>query len=259
MALASSGAIDIATVPHVVVAVDMALVCQILKLVTVFKKVKIGKAMFESRERNAAGDITIAKSRGAVGATTENAASRVATESRAGRETASTERLETRTACKLTAGKVYFATLITAVSRTNSYCISFFTLDGILVFGGDSYRNKSVIIDPVAIARFDRHAALPISYHNTDFFGSCATVFQDKIIVVGHINTARRNKAFWLNGTQVCLNYILWERKCVREDASVGGNVNIYKTYVTYSISHTILRLSSTLASSWTQLLSKRI
>jgi len=53
------------------------------------------------------------------------------------------------------------------------------------------------------MSRFNRHAALPVSYYNTDFYGSCATVFQGRAIVVGHINTARRNKAFWLNGTQV--------------------------------------------------------
>ena len=51
--------------------------------------------------------------------------------------------------------------------------------------------------------RFDRHVQLPRAYDYTDFFGSCAAVFKDKVVVVGHINTNRRKRAYWLNGTQV--------------------------------------------------------
>ena len=61
----------------------------------------------------------------------------------------------------------------------------------------------------------------PVETDGTDFWGSCAgklgtdsptgamleltgisVTFRDKIVVVGHINTARRSKAFVLSGTK---------------------------------------------------------
>merc|ERR1712048_1164579 len=39
----------------------------------------------------------------------------------------------------------------------------------------------------------------PIETKGTDFWGSCAVVFRAKVVVVGHINTARRGKAFVLD------------------------------------------------------------
>ena len=66
------------------------------------------------------------------------------------------------------------------------------------MFGGDNYRNLSHIIDPAGYNIMPR-VGYPIEPVGTDFWGSCATVFRDKVVVVGHINTARRGQAFVLD------------------------------------------------------------
>ena len=66
------------------------------------------------------------------------------------------------------------------------------------MFGGDNYRNLSHLIDPAGYNIMPR-VGYPIETKGTDFWGSCAVVFRAKVVVVGHINTARRGKAFVLD------------------------------------------------------------
>jgi len=67
-----------------------------------------------------------------------------------------------------------------------------------LVFGGDHYRNLSHIVDPIGY-EIMHLVNYPVETDGSDFWGSCAVTFRDQIVVVGHINTARRSKAFVLS------------------------------------------------------------
>ena len=68
-----------------------------------------------------------------------------------------------------------------------------------MVFGGDNYRNLSHIVDPAGMNIMPR-VHYPFDPIDADFWGSCAVVFQNKVVAIGHINTARRGLAFVLNG-----------------------------------------------------------